>query len=72
MLFRSKNEALNELCNIPLGDEETTKICNNYSENYTKIKESYDNLTKTFNETITNYNNLAKYKNDLDELKLYE
>ncbi len=70
--LEEKNEALNELCNIPLGDEETTKICNNYSENYTKIKESYDNLTKTFNETITNYNNLAKYKNDLDELKLYE
>lgn len=70
--LEEKTESLNELCNIPLSDGETTKICNNYSENYTKIKESYDNLIKAFNETITNYNNLAKYKDDLAELELYK
>lgn len=64
-------KALNELCNIPFDDIETTNICSNYVENHKKIRESYQDVVKTFNETVTNYNNLAMYSDILEEKQLY-
>lgn len=64
--------ALNELCNIPFDNKDTIDICNNYIDNYQKIKESFDSVKKTFNETISNYNKLALYSSTLEEKELYK
>lgn len=66
-----KVEALNELCNIPFDNQDTIDICNNYVNNYQKVKNSFDNVKVTFNETITNYNKIAMYNNNLEEKSLY-
>ncbi|MCI8567942.1 MAG: hypothetical protein HFG48_01330 [Bacilli bacterium] len=63
---------LNELCNIPFDNKETIDICNNYTDNYQKIKTSFDSVKSTFNETITNYNKLAMYNSSLEEKDLYK
>lgn len=64
-------QKLQQLCNIKLDNNEFKKICTNYQNNYQQVTNNLEKLTKAFNETITNYNNIAIYNENLETKELF-